>query len=655
MKKAAEKHRQKNAWLYEQEEKFKKQKEQLLLENGESIKMIEGPKSATSTSQLINFPTKDENGYNKIKLSEISNYTAKNSLMYIPDGAPLTAEEESIANAPREVNYNATRFTIEDKDKKNSNIKNSDHLNVTNYDPNNNNNDNSNISRNTNYSLLATPNLEPGIDASPIITWGRVDGTPLLLADSRELGLNSTPSNGKSFKIPETPKRDSIALKLADRMSLQRKPTTILSANSPLLNHTNFTSPNRNNILQKSPNLSNLLSKSELGDAKLRASYRNQSIELTSPQKSNNLISPIIKSKKVNNNPNSNSNNDTPNYLLHESNFIKGLVYYINSTFNSWSKNCLLCNSQLAFEAMRPTICDREFCGYLYSDLGQGFSCLEEMKQDNDVADLLVIISSCAVISDKRDKIFLPCPKYIKTPRFSLIENSETERLDFIKAAINSLPSIKQMTNCTSESDLKNFLNSKHELCYPVLKWLLSSNRAFIRRIPDSLKVSSLSCANQFLIISNTPEKERLFQEQKDEYGSYFAFHGSPIANWHSILRNGLKNMSNTALMAHGAAYGAGVYLGDNSGISGGYTSRHGVNAAQAIWPNSVFGANISCLAIVEVINNKSKIKPGPNMFIVQDENILNLRALLIFSNTIPTVAGADLKLPAVESIFNLL
>jgi poly [ADP-ribose] polymerase 6/8 len=40
---------------------------------------------------------------------------------------------------------------------------------------------------------------------------------------------------------------------------------------------------------------------------------------------------------------------------------------------------------------------------------------------------------------------------------------------------------------------------------------------------------------------------------------------GSGIENWHSILRNGLVNASNTKLMTTGAAYGPGIYAASDS------------------------------------------------------------------------------------------
>lgn len=53
-------------------------------------------------------------------------------------------------------------------------------------------------------------------------------------------------------------------------------------------------------------------------------------------------------------------------------------------------------------------------------------------------------------------------------------------------------------------------------------------------------------------------------------------FHGSGINNWYSIVRNGLRNLSNTGMMTAGAAYGAGIYSAWDYGTASGYAGwRH--------------------------------------------------------------------------------
>lgn len=52
---------------------------------------------------------------------------------------------------------------------------------------------------------------------------------------------------------------------------------------------------------------------------------------------------------------------------------------------------------------------------------------------------------------------------------------------------------------------------------------------------------------------SSPPEKESTFRSLKKKYGSFYAFHGSALFNWHAILRVGLKNMSGTPGQLNGA------------------------------------------------------------------------------------------------------
>lgn len=77
--------------------------------------------------------------------------------------------------------------------------------------------------------------------------------------------------------------------------------------------------------------------------------------------------------------------------------------------------------------------------------------------------------------------------------------------------------------------------------------------------------------------------------------GSFYAFHGSAIGNWHSVVRNGLKNYSNTDKMSAGAALGPGIYFAINSGTSSGYM------APGLAWNNSTFGKGpLRCIALCE-------------------------------------------------------
>ncbi|XP_063222224.1 splicing factor ESS-2 homolog [Bacillus rossius redtenbacheri] len=66
------------------------------------------------------------------------------------------------------------------------------------------------------FSFVGTPSPAPGVNESPLMTWGGVDSTPF------QLGGNDTPmlsSKGRSFRIAEPPKRERLAMELAGKAS----------------------------------------------------------------------------------------------------------------------------------------------------------------------------------------------------------------------------------------------------------------------------------------------------------------------------------------------------------------------------------------------------------------------------------------------------
>ena len=59
-----------------------------------------------------------------------------------------------------------------------------------------------------------------GVDASPLMTWGSIEGTPFRL-DGGDTPIAGTP--GPTFKMPEPKKRDQLGLALAEKVSRQHR------------------------------------------------------------------------------------------------------------------------------------------------------------------------------------------------------------------------------------------------------------------------------------------------------------------------------------------------------------------------------------------------------------------------------------------------
>lgn len=79
------------------------------------------------------------------------------------------------------------------------------------------------------------------------------------------------------------------------------------------------------------------------------------------------------------------------------------------------------------------------------------------------------------------------------------------------------------------------------------------------------------------------------FDSEATRGGSTVAYHGSSPENFHSILNNGLKVMSETRLMKNGAAFGSGIYLA--ASLEAAYSfAKRGDGQGTTVWGRSIFG-----------------------------------------------------------------
>ena len=81
------------------------------------------------------------------------------------------------------------------------------------------------------------------------------------------------------------------------------------------------------------------------------------------------------------------------------------------------------------------------------------------------------------------------------------------------------LPSVVEMGRMVREKKLKSSLDAIDRLCYPLLAWIIGSNRAHLRELTfDKEKVhvgAASSTHKQFIMMIDSPEKEERFQKEK--------------------------------------------------------------------------------------------------------------------------------------------
>ena len=211
----------------------------------------------------------------------------------------------------------------------------------------------------------------------------------------------------------------------------------------------------------------------------------------------------------------------------------------------------------------------------------------------------------------------------------------DVQKQTAICVLLETLPSVAAMKNfLQSKNGRSNSLQAWADRISPaalgVLRWIIASNRSCIIQVDGQVgdttkaeeRVSGMPGWMQFRFAQGAPDKEQRFvtsvreMSQHLEYPTLFAWHGSPLPNWHGIVREGLHFRDNS----NGRAFGNGVYHALDVSTSVVYCSkgRGFSKGSWSEWPHS--GLKISeALALNEVVNAPDKfVSKAPHLVIDQ-------------------------------------
>jgi hypothetical protein len=296
--------------------------------------------------------------------------------------------------------------------------------------------------------------------------------------------------------------------------------------------------------------------------------------------------------------------------LMLDHNFLLRILIFALRVLKNGNRFCMICDTPLEFAGLKPSICIDPFCQFRHDSIGLGFSLSSEIMFRTELTDLLISCCYSACLGGRVDIFFPEAVRGVdEFQDESFMTSAGARDVEKLKKVLLDCPKLEEMKEVAKSGDLplKAYLKTINPLLHPLLVWIITSNRAHLRKLKKEEEIPGIPSKMQFTLASATPAKESEFQSIQATNGSFLAWHGSPMANWHSILRMGLKNYSKTKKQMHGAAYGAGIYLATNFGMSAGYCRYSAGNA----WPNSMFTSGISCMAICEVCYHDSDVGKG--------------------------------------------
>jgi poly [ADP-ribose] polymerase 6/8 len=321
-----------------------------------------------------------------------------------------------------------------------------------------------------------------------------------------------------------------------------------------------------------------------------------------------------------------------------ERGFLVQVLEYLRYRIPTLSNYCVICDRAHVFAngaMLKPAVCTRDLCCFAFQKLGVMSDAAEDIATEAEVVDLLVCMAKAAAQSTRCNDIFDPYPTVFDpdNPKKAILSPNSKD-FNLVKDILSRLPSIREMIQAKDCVDMKTRLDRGHKHAYPLLQWIISSNRSHIVKLPKNKHLQSMNTPYQYVLLSAPPEKEDKFQNLKSQHGSVFAFHGSRVENWHSILRYGLKNASGTKLQLNGAAYGAGIYMSPHSATSFGYSRFCGGGSSSRKQDDRFLDSqNFFCIALCEVVNHSSIRKSG-TVWVCPDEDFVVTRFFFVYDQS---------------------
>ncbi|CAI2168512.1 12375_t:CDS:10 [Funneliformis geosporum] len=261
-----------------------------------------------------------------------------------------------------------------------------------------------------------------------------------------------------------------------------------------------------------------------------------------------------------------------------------------------------------------------------------------EVSANTLIIDFPITVSTSTV---PNRHVYLPFRVHRRSER-NFLNSDNTPNYSLILTIIDKLPAVNMMVQYAKKKILKSELDKLDPLCFPLLSWIISSNRTHLRlleseeeKVQFNQNDSSYNNWKQFVMIMSSPEKEETFQREKEKLrnerrgqalGELFAFHGSPLHNWHSIIRTSL----NWKKVVHGRAFGDGVYHSLQAQTSSSYAGASYYHRQDTgYWKNSMLVVQ-KCMALSEIVNRPLQfISTNPHL-VVQDESWITTRYLFV-------------------------
>uniref|UniRef100_T1JDR7 Poly [ADP-ribose] polymerase n=1 Tax=Strigamia maritima TaxID=126957 RepID=T1JDR7_STRMM len=271
---------------------------------------------------------------------------------------------------------------------------------------------------------------------------------------------------------------------------------------------------------------------------------------------------------------------------------------------------------------------DRNYRYYSMSVTRTNSLTAEKVDTNHLSRDLLWNIFLSALNSYRHDTLVRPFPPFY-------IGESGEKDFHMLKEIANSVTTLDSFPTTDCENLIKWVMRTKHFSLH------LQTETKFAEILLKTGQAGETCTPTHIFEIIYNQTTEEKFQNMKGNKPVLYAYHGSRLENFHSILHNGLQNHLNK-----NSLFGDGTYVSTELSVCMVYSP------SALAWHYSSLGDKLSCVAVCEIIDHpemKSQIlraKPGRTMrqqmtsngvpekyYVIQNDELIRIKYLFVFSS----------------------
>jgi ubiquitin-protein ligase len=291
----------------------------------------------------------------------------------------------------------------------------------------------------------------------------------------------------------------------------------------------------------------------------------------------------------------------------------------------------LLNNSYFSFSVKESESIFKNICEFIIKNKNNIYMdniVKKYVSRDSNTLEFLIQTAYAAATSERASLIYHPSCSDITSSELIKLSDPYID-LTSTNIYVNKL--IAVLNTAENDEIIASIIGIK---LYKFIRFVIESNRTDICytsfEIPTSIEVKTSTGVKYHDTVFINDKSVKVFSikypssvENKFNVPSpQYLFHGSGAENWFRMIREGIKNVSGSKLQVNGAAFGSGVYLGQDFNTSYGYAR-----------------GRLIAVGVVQILGDMEKFKVSAGFYVVPDDTILLLRYIIVLNNDAKTEA----------------